>query len=226
MARTKSLGTLQTEIRGRGEIRTNYVSAAELIAWINGSIAELYELLVNVNKDFYRSYHDITVVSGTGTYALDTDHYRLTGVDVQDGSNWYRLRRFNPEERNRLQGSGASKRETMYRAMGRTNLILAPTPSWGGTVRVWYIPNPPNYATDGSENSNTFDYIAGWEEYVITDCLIKFAGKEESDASLYAAQKNALIRRIKSMAADLDDAEPDRIRDEWSVDDWPTYWNP
>lgn len=57
------------------------------------------------------------------------------------------------------------------------------------------------YATDHYwDQANVFDGINGWEEYVIVDCAIKGAQKQEADVSALMAQKGSLMARIDAMA--------------------------
>jgi len=234
MAYNKTLGDLITEIRSRGEVpgqeSTGFVTNVELRSWINGSLAELYDLMVRVNKDFYVSSNAISVSSGTAEYALPADFYRVVGVDVEGGDGkTYNMQRFNFAERNQLQDSGVDRTRATYRIYD-SNFHIVPEPNWSGNVTLWYIPAPKQFVTaNNSEDSNSYDFVSGWEEYVVLDSLIKFAAKEESDASLYAAQKGALRQRIISMATDIDDNEPDRVRDVWTEltgSYFPSYWNP
>lgn len=208
MARTKTLLLLRTEIYERSETREIQVPTAELTRQINGSIAELYDLLVSVNKDFYLSSNNISVVSGTETYALPADFWRVQGVDVLSSGKYYPMPRFNFAERHQLQDSGDVIRSARYRVMG-SNLRIRPKPTWTGTAVLWYIPAPAQLVND----SDTFDGIAGWEEYVVVDCCIKLAQKREEDASLLVKLKGDLVARIRSSACERDDAEPDRVRD-------------
>jgi len=220
MSRTRTLLQLRDEIRNRGDLMVVRHTDVELTRNVNQSIAELYDLLVEVNKDYFLDYDDVSVVSGTGEYALDADFYKVLGVDVQDGSHWRQLRRFNWAERNQLQEGGAGKLTTRYRAMG-SNLRLRPTPQWSGTLRLWFIPAYEVLVNPG----DTFDGMAGWEEYVVIDCLIKARVKDEEDIQELMALKDAQIRRIRSEASERDDGEPNRIRDcsTEAAEAWPTY---
>jgi hypothetical protein len=218
MARTRTLLQLRTEVRNRGDFQSVRHTDAELTRSINESIAELYDLLVSSNKDYYLDSKDYSVVAGTDTYALPTDFYKVVGVDVQDSSRWRLMRRFNWSERNQLQESAATKWNTRYRVMG-SNLRLRPSPSWTGTIRFWYIPAPAELVNDG----DTFDGIAGWEEYVITDCVIKGRVKDEDDVRDLLIAKEKLEKRIKHESHERDDGEPDRVRDVTAEDDYPHY---
>ena len=208
MARNRTFAEIKAEVYERSDVDTNYVSAAEMGRMVNASLAELYDLLVSVNKDLYVSSQSVSVVSGTDEYDLASDFYRIEGVDVTSGSKSYPMKRFNFSERNALQDAGATELSTRYRAIG-TTIKFIPTPNWSGTVTVWYCPAP----SELDEDSDTWNGFAGWEEYAVVDCCIKLAQKQEEDATLLVKQKADLVARIRNMATDLDDNEPDRIRD-------------
>lgn len=222
MARTRTLTELIAEVRERGDFRSVRHPDADITRRINQSIAELYDLLVSVNQDYFLDSDDISVVSGTDSYSLDTAFFKVLGVDVQFGSNWYPVRKFQWAERNQYQDGGTSQRDVRYRIMGQ-KLYLRPTPRWSGTVRVWFIPAP----TVLSAGSDTFDGISGWEEYVIVDCVIKGKLKDEEPADEWMAIKGQLAGRIRDLAAERDPGEPDRVRDVFGeYQDNPDYWNP
>lgn len=213
MARTETLTNLMARIRELGELRTVYVSEAALILEINSSIAELYDMLVAANQDYYESTQSINVVSGTASYALDATFYKSIGVDVLLADGTYRsLRKYNRSERTQHEYTNAANREdTMYRIRG-ANMVFIPTPTWTVTagIRHYYVPAPTKLTT----GSDTVDGISGWEDWVIYDCCEKFVGgKEEGDASTYARLKQRLEYRIKTMAKHRDQENPDRIRD-------------
>jgi hypothetical protein len=227
MPRTRTLAQLRTEIRNRGDLLSVRHSDDELTRNINQSIADLYTQLVDLSKDYFLSSVDVSVTSGTANYNLSTagaaDVYKILGVDVQDSGRWYSLRRFNWSERNQLQDSGSTKRNTRYRVMA-DNVRLRPDPGWSGTLRVWYIPAPSVLSAD----SDTFDGIAGWEEYVILDCIIKARIKDEESYDSILNQKTILEKKIRAQANERDDGEPDRVRDVESECDYdsPSYWSP
>jgi hypothetical protein len=68
--------------------------------------------------------------------------------------------------------------------------------------------------------STTIDGISGWEEYVVVDAAMKAMGKEESDVSLLAAQKQAMTKRLQDMAANRDAANPGTVADVQMSDYW------
>ena len=95
-----------------------------------------------------------------------------------------------------------------YRLMG-SQIEFVPTPSAGQTIRIWYIPRLVELLQD----TDMVDGVSGWTEYIITDAAIKALQKEESDVSVLAAQKMALIKRIEESAMNRDVGQPDTITD-------------
>jgi hypothetical protein len=95
MPRVTDLPALRTAARERADVREAYIGNAQLNRLINAQLARLYRLLVKVNKDFYYDEQTVSVVAGTADYALAADFWRVLGVDVQDGTNWYSLLRYN-----------------------------------------------------------------------------------------------------------------------------------
>ena len=95
-----------------------------------------------------------------------------------------------------------------YRLNGN-NLMLVPITVSGQTLRIWYVPRPNQL----KRTTDTVDAIAGWEEYIVADVCIKMLAKEESDVSVFAAQKLALLKRIEEAAENRNIADPSCISD-------------
>jgi hypothetical protein len=208
MARNRTLAELQQEVYELADVDLAYIDEPQMTRMINASLAELYDLVVASNKDHYAESTNVNVTSGTDSYTLAADHYRLVGVDIYDSGAWHLMKRFNIHERNQLQDGDGSEGSTSYRVVGGA-LKLRPTPTWSGTVRVWYIPAPPQLSLD----TDTWDGIAGWEQYVVIDCCLKLGRKQKEDITELISEKASLAGRIKGLCCDLDDNEPDRVRD-------------
>jgi hypothetical protein len=207
-------------------VREVYVTDAALTEEINQSIAELYDKLVAASPDYFESSQSVDIVDGTASYALPADYYKTLGVDVLRSDNTYiALKKYNLAERNFYDNAGGVQREfTVYRIRG-SNIVLVPTPNWSETsgLRHLYIPAPSRLSND----SDTFDGIAGWEDWVVYDVCIKIiGGKEEGDASQFERLLAKLDARITQMARSRDVGEPDSIRDVDAEDAervWPKY---
>jgi hypothetical protein len=170
---------------------------------------DYYSFIVEKNPDHFLASSDLDIVAGTDNYDLPADFWKAAGVDVNDGGDWYPMRPFNWGERNAIHMTNASRRDVYYRIMG-SKFRLAPPPSWSGTgsVRIWYIPAPPSVGA-------TIDGIAGFEEYIVLHCIVQYCGKTEEDATLFASQLGVLKEKMTNTLV-RDDAEPDRVRDEWT----------
>jgi hypothetical protein len=76
---------LKDRSRQRADMENSeFVTDAELTIYINGSIAELHDLLVaSYGSDYFLSSTTFSTVAGTESYSLPADFYKLMGVDVQ-----------------------------------------------------------------------------------------------------------------------------------------------
>ena len=215
MARSFTLSEIKERARRRADMEDNpFISEPELTQYVNDSIAELHDILVTTyGEDYYTEDYSFYTTSGTDRYALPDAFYKLSGVDVQlNGSSYTTLQKFNFRDRNRyenvgawtLQGAGGIR----YRIVGN-ELVFASTPTSALAVRVWYTP----VATALVDDSDSFDGINGYEEYVVIDAAIKMLQKEESDISILYRQKQDMLKRIESAAANRDSGEPETIGD-------------
>lgn len=220
MARSVTLGSMRTQARYKADmVNSTFVTDAEFNQYINNSIAELYDLLIQkFGNEYYLSTYDFNSVAGTDLYSLPSDFYKVIGVDLRlSGSDWITIRQFSFNERNRY--SSATSRsvynltDLRYRVQG-SYIRLLPVPSDNLAIRLWYIPAVAELASD----SDTFDGVSGWEEYIILDAAIKALNKEESDTSILLAQKQALIQRIEAAAGNRSAGDGDRISDVRSRD--------
>lgn len=76
-----------------------------------------------------------------------------------------------------------------------------------------------NALGSGTQTVQAFDYqteidgISGWEEYPVIDVSIKVKDKEESDVTVLAARKAAMLKRIEEVAENRDPGTPARTAD-------------
>jgi hypothetical protein len=165
----------------------------------------------------------------TNSYALPSDFWLARGVDLKDSANyWANLLQFNWGERNVLQGSGSERAWTRYRVVN-DSLLLVPTPGWSeeSGLRLWYVPTATVLSADG----DTWDTIAGFDEWVILNCCIQGCAKEGTDPSVFIVQQQRVEKMIERVVAiGRDVSEPGRVRDVYAerngLDYYPTYWRP
>ena len=214
--RTVTLASLKEQILQQANMEeTQLIGDAELVGYINSSIAELHDILVQVyNGDYFQKDYSFTTVTNQDKYDLPADFYKLVGVDYVLGPRQIVvLNRFNFRDRFKdetfafysFQGFRTNIRYRLEKDSIRFNTV----PDAGKSMRLWYIP----CATKLVNDSDTYDGINGYEEYVINDCVIKCLIKEESDVSVQMARKQAFIFRIQSAADNRDTAAPEVITD-------------
>lgn len=202
-----TLTQFRTRTRQRADMEnSNFVSDSELTGYVNKSISELYDLLVSSNSEYFLSSSTTVVASGESTITLPADFYKLRGVDFYLGGRWTDLEQFNFNERNLDSATNLIGCHVKYRLQGAT-IKLIPEDNVDGQYRVWYTPLP----TELSSDSDSFEGINGWEEYVVVDAAIKCLQKEESSTTDLEKAKAHLGKRVADMAAKRDSAKPKTI---------------
>lgn len=288
MAQSVTLLALRTEIRSRGEIRSVYVTDADLLVWINGSIRDLHDRILAVNQSYLAvqrcsgqisgtgekftfatptvtmtdagaawtsedvgkeitiagstsaandgtftitartattcswsntagvaetvamtwSMGNITITAGTDNYTLPVDFALMNRLEVKYATNdWRPLFPASLQTRSDRDRTGVEKTETEYAIYG-SKIYLMPNPTWSGSMRMWYVPIPTALSAD----TDSHDFVYGWDEYVVLDCLCKFANKEESDDTPFMRQKQDILERILSRCRTRDSSGPTRVR--------------
>lgn len=216
-----TLVELRTQSRQRADMEnSNFVSDSELNNYINNSIAELHDILIQAyDSDYYIETSEFQTVSDQQDYDLPTDFYKLRGVDVKlNNDDFVTVRKFNFNERNRFDafviwdflGAPAIR----YRLLG-SKIRFTPKPDKEVTVRLWYVP----LATKLVNDTDSLDDFNAYSEYVIVDAAIKMMQKEESDVTVLLAEKAALKRRIEEAANNRDAARPSSISDIYNEND-------
>lgn len=226
MAKTVTLGTLRTLTRQRANMEVGqFCTDSEVNAYINLAAAELYDLLIAAYPDYYMAApYPIALVSGTQAYSLPTTFYKLIGVDyvLDSQGNAVSLNPYQIGARNRFLFTPAFNAVGLsylrYHLQG-AQINFKPIPPSGGTVNLLYIPA----FTDLSGDSDTFDTVDAWHEYVILDAAIKMLIKEESDVSMLMAQKADMKRRVEELAIARDIGAADTVTDTSRQAPWEAW---
>lgn len=211
---TITLAQLRTQVRDRCDLVSGsdggFISDTELNSLINASAAELYDIEVATNTDWFVVSMPFTISSGNTT-TVTSSFLTLMGVDYLDGSDYREVRRFEWSERNDKDYSYSTLTgpvsDRKYRMVGDTITII-PTDNATGTYRLWYIPEFSNLVS----GSHTLNATNNWIEYVVVDAAIKCRDKAEEDTSVLMNQKAALAKRIMAAASHRDSNEPSRAR--------------
>ncbi len=204
---------LRNRSRQRADmVNSKFVTDAELNTYINASNAELYDLLIaSRGENYFVLSYNFTTSINQDTYALPADFYKLMGVDfVTSSTQAITLKAFRWQERNRFREPFYNVRNynLMYQVRG-DDLVFIPTPNGAQQIRLWYIPLPQELTLD----TDSFNGINGYEEYVVIDAAIKMRVKEESPVEELLLAKESMRQRILSASAGRDSGEPARVVD-------------
>lgn len=214
-----TVGNLRLECQQRcDKVNSLFYSTQEWNSMISQSYKELYDIIIQkFGDDYYiADPYLFTTTDNTQFYALPSDFYKLMGVEVAlnfgDPNSWVSLKEFSFVQRNLYNFPNVYTMygitNLRYRLNGN-NLYIVPVPQSGQTVRIWYSPRPNQLIND----TDTVDAISGYEEYIVSDVCIKALAKEESDISVFAAQKAALLQRIIEAAENRNVGEPELVSD-------------
>lgn len=214
-----TLGNMRLEAQQRCNFENKpFITTQEWNSMISQSRKELYDIIIQkFGNDYYlKTPYTYTTSQNLQFYPLPDDFYKLLGVEVAlnpgDPSSWVTLKKFEFIQRNLW------NYPNVYTFYGITNLryrlednnlYIVPIPTGGETLRIWYAPRPDQLIND----TDIVDGVSGWEEYIIVDCCIKALAKEESDVSIFAGQKQALLKRIEEAAENRDIGEPETVSD-------------
>lgn len=211
MARTRTLTLLRDDVRNRADMSfaDDFITDTELTEYINQSIARLYNLIVNQAQEYYVTSTTTAVTPGTTDYALPATFYRLRGVDYYVNGRWVPLTREGFNKRDNTNNAALQVGTTVpttYQIVG-SNIRVFDIPE-ATNIRLWYIPAPTRLSAD----SDTFDGIAGFEEWVVIDSAIKCKMKQEDDVSALMMERSIMQMEI------LDSVYPRDMENETMID--------
>ena len=222
-----TLADIKLRARQRADmVSSEFVEDSELTNYVNASLAELHDLLIEAYAEDY--YMESLEFTSDGSQSFDLPNgtnydgaakfYKLRGLDAKVHDNtWSTVKRFNFNRRNADQESVASSMlfypALEYRIVG-SQIRLSRAPESGTQFRLWYYPQ----VTELTNATDEYDDINVYSAYVVVDTAIKMLQKQEDDVSVLMAQKEALRQRIMAAAANRDANEPESIQDIYSED--------
>ena len=209
MAKTFSLSEFQTEVRNRGEYRAPYITDTELTSYINASISHLYDILAEQDPARYLTSSNISVVSGTESYALPATFYKAVSVNIPHASSptgYILARRIPWQERHYFSNNVPSDQDSTCYSIRGGSIYFWPPPKWTATVVLEHIPAYTTLVSAG----DTFDCENGYEEWIICDVLVKCAAKADDNGEPWERQQAKVENRIRA-AGDIDHARPKTV---------------
>jgi len=221
-ANTITCADLMTAVRRRADMENStFVTDAEVRSYINVAMAELHDILVQKFQDYYIEETTFTSPLTNNKGTLPDNFYKSLGVDFESGGVTYRVRPYKFMERNMygpIVTTAGLVNNLTYHIQGNEIHFRPANGLPTGTIRLFYIPEADQFATDGSTDSeelktNNRAIAFGYEEYIVIDAAIKCLLKEESDVSVHMAQRESARRRIEEAAGKRDAGETYAIAD-------------
>jgi hypothetical protein len=230
-----SLYELRLRAQQRADMVNNqFVTTTEWNYFINQSLLELYDLLIDVYEDYFKAPNARFQVDGsTYIYPLPngtlefTDvngdtfvakpFYKMLGIDLalNTATNAFvTVYKYNFIDRNRYvypnsNGTIYGVFNLQYRVVGN-NIEFIPPPSAGQTIQLLYAPRLDALLQD--TDISTIGY-GGWLQYAIVRAAKYALDKEESDTSKLDTEILFLKERIQSAAQNRDAGMPNTISD-------------
>lgn len=220
-----TLGNLRLEAQQRSDlIYSSNITTQEWNTYISNSYKWLYNLMLQkFGNDYFiadpyvfQTTGVIDPITGSQTFALPANFYKLMRVEVamnqSDPNSWITLKKFEAIQANLYNYPNVYTfygiTNLRYRLWGN-NLQIVPIAQSGQAIRLWYSPKPNQLVFD----TDVIDGLADYEELIICDVCIKALAKQESDVSVFAAQKVAILKQIEEAAENRDVGEPEHVSD-------------
>jgi hypothetical protein len=194
--------------------------------WINQGIADLWRKLVRVSPDRYLRSDDFTTTAGTRSYALATtilatdDFLAVRRIDLVQGSSRIPIAPFEWQEAPYWYPdptfANAAGVRTRYRVIGQgidgasASIYFDPDPGTN-TYTLWYIQAPRSLSGD----SDAFDGVAGFEDYVVCYAAYRMMLRQDNteSAQFCMAEMQRIEGSIAATAANRDVGRAPRIAD-------------
>lgn len=223
-----TLTELRTLTRQRADMENSqFVDDTELTRYLNNSWGELYNLIgENFNEDYFTTSTTISLTSGTDSYSLPSDFYKLRGVDlVVTSTESVPLRRYNWAQRTR-NSLTVYARDYRYR-LQKNSIVFTPVPSTSDSVKLFYIPSPrklESVTPSGVTTGSTTTYTVSSHSFVADD-VVNVSGFLATD---YNSQQTVQSVTATTIVTDLDSSAlsaPTSIGTVESVFDFYTGWD-
>jgi len=217
MADTATASVLMTDVRRLTDTENDaHITDAYLLTLIDRSYNKLYRLITTQYESFFDTEDTSkSLIVGQRDYALASDLMHLKGVDLVIGGERVPMRVYSFGERNqrgqdpRLLRVGYDNRtQYRYRTQGN-NLRIDPVPTSTEQLVMTYVPRPVRITTSGQ----TFDVIAGFDDFIIYDASMFVLARQERDPSIYMAARQAAEQEVIKAVSPRDVGDPTTVRD-------------
>lgn len=229
MARNATLAQLKSDIGYQTDVvigTSGRYPEAMVTRFINQSIQRFRERVSTEGIARYLTYYSgITQTGATTPHAfqvlnlsgLDPAIVRMYGVDVEYQNVWRSLAHASFVDRSRFGGPAIRGLPSVWSQFQTDQVALFPAPDQAYPYTAWYLP----VIADLADDADTFDGVAGWEEYIVWDVVCRMLNRDQYiDAYRMAAQhRDEVWADVLRGATDISWAGPTvRGRDTLLVD--------
>lgn len=193
MSRTVTLSQLRTDIGTQADMLVatgGRYTPTTLNRFINQSIQRFRERLSLEGAQHFLVSTTGTLTSGaTSPYpfkvidlsAVTPSIVRTFGVDITLPGGEVRTLSHQPfADRDNFGGPVATAEPIAWMHIQTRSVAILPPPNQSYTYVVWYLP----VLADLSQDSDTFDGVAGWEDYVMWDVVCRLIARD-TEATAY-----------------------------------------
>lgn len=194
------------------------ITDAYLLELVDKSYGKLYKQIALRYAGFFDVEDtSISLVSGTRFYNLPATFMHLRGVDlVQSDGDRVKLSRLNFGDRDQLSNDPRyvpqrlDRQKSYYRYMTQANTLrIEPVPTSTESLVLTYVPRP----TRITSSSDTFDVIAGFEDFIVYDASIQVLAKQERDPTTQTGLRQDALQTIIEICSPRETGDAISVRD-------------
>lgn len=220
MTDTATASNVMSDIRLQTDtVNDPHITDAFVLSLVDKSYNKLYKQISLQFAGFFDTENTSTTLAvGTRAYALPSDFLHLRGVDILIGSDRVRMQRFAFGDRDRISNDPRFipfyryDRAQKYRYMvQKNNLRIEPVPDSTESLVLTYVPRP----TRITSSSDTFDVIAGFEDFIVYDASISVLQKQERDPAVFMQLRADALSTITNLCSSRETNEPIQVRDDY-----------
>lgn len=197
MSRNVTLTQLQTDIQAQadfvGAATTGRYPLTTVTRFINQSIQAFRERLSNEGATHFLVSATGSLTSGaTSPYpfnvldlsAVNPSIVRLYGIDLTLNGGRVKSLSFTPfTERASFEGPVVTSEPRAWSVFNTRKVAIMPPPNQTYTYVAWYLP----VLTDLSSGSDTFDGVAGWEDFIVWDVVCRMLMRDQTATAFQLA---------------------------------------
>lgn len=224
MALTRTCLQLETEARQRADkVGSAFRDTAAFKRYLSASCRQLVSRLERIS-DYWASSTTVNTTASVASTALPTDAWKVLALRVTIDGRRLRMDEASIDDIDiEVTPTGwANGIEPAYRIRGGS-FLWVPIPTAVHVVTVDYVPTTifrtaaSAAISELTSDTDTFDGIFGWEQWVVLDTAAKVRsdeGKLEAAQALRAEQQEVELELIQA-AMSRNAESPERVRDTW-----------